>query len=122
MGRERPDQVVEEDKYISIEEACQLLETNEKEVEELVSKGMVHAFKIGGQYIRLHKEQVSEIKAKWRINRELFPEIHESLKHVLAVDRSSAWERLKDFWYFNDFYMISLAVIAALLFLIFSAQ
>src|SRR3989344_8417885 len=117
MGRERPDQV--EDKYISIEEACSLLGTNEKEVEELVARGMVHAFKIGGQYIRLSKEQVSEIKAKWRINRELFPETHESLKHVLEVAPTPLWDRLRDFWYFNDFYIISLAVIAALLFLIF---
>ena len=109
----------EKDKFIGLEETCDLLETDEKEVHELVRVGKLHAFKIGDQYLRFRKDQVSEIKAKWRIHRELFPSGEDP--HVLS-DKASGGEHLRDFLYFNDFYIVSAVAIAALLYLILSSQ
>jgi excisionase family DNA binding protein len=117
-----PKTAQEEDKYISVEEACGLLETTEAEIENLVRDGKLHAFRIGDRYLRLRKDQVSEIKARWRINRELFPEAGAGGAHILEAERPEAGERFRDWLYFNDFYVASGLVIAALLALILSSQ
>ena len=109
------------DKYISLEEACRLLETTDEEVHELVRVGKLNAYKIGDRYLRLRKDQVSEIKAKWRINRELFP-ANGRAAHVLVADRPGPGDRLRDFLYFNDFYIVCSVFIAALLTLILSSR
>ena len=108
--------------YIGVEEACRILETTDEEIQQLVRQGKLHAFKIGERYLRFRKDQVSEIKAKWRINRELFPARGSERAHILVVDKPGLSERVKDFLYFNDFYIISISVIAALLCLILSSQ
>lgn len=118
-----PKQLEEaQDKFISVEEACQLLETSGDEVQQLVRDGKLTAFKIGERYLRFRKDQVSEIKAKWRINRNLFPDASSAQAHVLIAGKPSRLERIRDFFYFNDFYIVSSVIIATLLYLILSSQ
>lgn len=113
---------MEQEKFIGIEEAGELLEASGAEVLDLVKKGRLHAFRIGDQVLRFRKDQVSEIKAKWRINRDLFPDDKHVPPHVLNLGRETAADRVKDFFYFNDFYILSAALIAALVVLIISSQ
>ena len=116
------DLIDEKDKYISVEETCRLLEINDEEIQHLVQNGKLHAFKIGERYLRFRKDQVSEIKAKWRINRELFPDQETEHSHVLVADKDSWFDYLKDLWYFNDFYIGCCIILAALLYLILASQ
>ena len=108
--------------YISFREACELLETGTDEVRQLVDKGILHAFKIGGQHLRLRKDQVSEVKARWRINRELFPGQGKIERHVWMLEKISLFERIRDYLYLNDFYIASTFVVAALIYLIISSK
>ena len=112
---------IDEKNLISLEEAADLLETNKKEVHQLIDGGQLNAFRIGGEFVRLRKDQVSEIKARWRINRRLFAEPSED-QHLLNIDKPSLLDGIKDFFYFNDFYIGSFILIALFIFLIFSAQ
>lgn len=112
----------EKEKYIGIEEACELLETGEPEILDLVAKGKLHAFRIGDQYLRFRKDQVSDVKAKWRINQDLFPDERHLKTHRLSLGREGWTDRVRDFFYFNDFYVLCAGVIAALLYLIVSSQ
>jgi excisionase family DNA binding protein len=108
----------EEKNYISVEEAGEFLETSDEEVQHLIEDSILHAFKIGEKVIRVRKDQVSELKAKWRINRELFPENQDANRHILVVDRPRLKDRLRDFFYFKDFYILSILLVAVLIYLI----
>ncbi len=116
-----PDHVDEKDKYISVEEACRLLEIDQAEIDGLIKNGKLHAFRLGGNVLRFRKDQVSEVKAKWRINRDLFS-AEKQAPHLWKAGQSNLVEGLKDFLYFNDFYIVSSLIIAALLYLILSSQ
>jgi len=111
----------EKDKYISMDEACRLLETDQSEIENLIGTGNLHAFRLGDKLLRFRKDQVSEIKAKWRINRDLFSSA-ESRQHMLSAGKSGWMDSVRDFVYFNDFYIVCFLIIAVLLYLILSSQ
>lgn len=115
-----PQEAHAEDKYISIEEAGELLETSVREVEKLVTDGKLSAFKIGDKVLRLRKDQVSELKAKWRIESDLFAQ--ESEHHAPAEIRSGLFDGLRDFVRFNDFYIASTMIIGVLFYLILSSR
>ena len=111
----------EKDKYISLDEACRLLETDQAELDALVKKGKLHAFRLGDKVVRFRKDQVSEVKAKWRINRDLFGTENQAT-HLFSAGKAGFADQIRDFVYFNDFYIISFLIIAALLYLILSSQ
>ncbi len=116
-----PGQEAAEDKYISLEEAGQLLETDVHEIEKLVTDGQLNAFKLGDKVLRLRKDQVSELKAKWRIEGELFaPEAPEH--HAPKEIKAGFFDGFRDFIRFNDFYIASAVIVAALFYLILSSQ
>ncbi len=125
---------------ISIDEARAILDISAREIEDLVARGELPAYKIGEEVLRFRKDQVSDLKASWRIKRNLFParagvrwnappgpgDHARSAFPAHLADRDaledSAAERMRDFWYFNDFYIISVAIIVALLFIIMVAR
>jgi excisionase family DNA binding protein len=116
-----PQEQQAEDKYISLEEAEQLLETDVHEIEKLIADGHLTAFRLGDKVLRLRKDQVSELKAKWRIEGELFqPEAPEH--HAPKEIKAGFFDGVRDFIRFNDFYIASAVIIAALFYLILSSQ
>ncbi len=97
------------EKFISVRDAAQILGVSEKTIIDLVDDNKIPAYKIGGQYIRLNREQIEGLKDSKLIKAE-------------NVHHEYIWqERVKDFVYFNDFYFISLIIIAALIYIIFTA-
>ena len=120
MGSQRPDQVGES--YVSIQEASEILAMSHGEIHELIQERKLIAFKIGDEYLRLRKEQVYDMEAKNRINAELFPEDRTIHQNVSTVKNATVVEKVRDYFYFNDFYILSFLVIAALLYLILSSQ
>lgn len=87
---------------LSSEEVKRFLEVEEPDLEGLMELGKLHAYKIGGTYLRFRKEEVLNLK------QELFSGVKKS--------PISLFSRAHNFWRFNNFYIISLTLIAVLLY------
>ncbi len=121
MDSERQDHLVEE-RYLHIHEAAEILDVSEEELWELVHKHQVPTHNIAGTFLRFKKEDIEELKIKWRIERELFPHNQATFVHDSTVEKSSAGDKLRDFWYFNDFYILCSVLIIVLVYFIAASQ
>ncbi|NQT07075.1 MAG: helix-turn-helix domain-containing protein [Candidatus Omnitrophica bacterium] len=95
-----------EEHLLNIREAAEYLGIGERKVKELADKGEIPAYKIGGTFLRFKKTQLVIIKNTLSENRKkgTAPEEWE-------VIGAGGNERLRDFLYFNDFYILSIVVI-----------
>ncbi len=120
MDSQRQDRL--EDRYFDIHEAAEILEVNEEKLWDLVHQHKVPTHTIAGAFLRFRKEDIEELKNKWRIERELFPaRAHFSIpENKVAI--SSSMGSLRDFWYFNDFYVLCGVLVLALVYFIVSSQ
>ena len=121
MDSERQDHLVQE-RYLDIHEAAEILDLGEPELWDLVHRHQVPAHTIAGAFLRFKKEDIEQLKIKWRIERNLFPKRQVSFAHESTVGEVNPAEKLKDFWYFNDFYIVCSALIVALLYFIAASQ
>ena len=78
---------------LTLTEVMQFLGLDKAGVEELVQKDKLHAYRIGGVYLRFRKDQVSELK------RNIFQRRKGKKGGVI--------DRVRDFWDFNNFYIIT---------------
>ena len=93
------------DNLLSQEEVKRFLEVGDGEVDQLIRNGRLHAYKIGGTYVRFRKEEVLTVKQERNGGR----------KNSLGIP----WfARLLDFWRFNNFYIICLFLIALLFYIV----
>lgn len=97
---------MKQDKLLTIREVAQELGIAESEVIGLAERGEIPAYKIGGVYLRFKSEHVQE--AKQKISKLAHVENHASLV-----------EKLQDFFYFNDFYIVSFLIIILMIIIIF---
>ena len=89
------------DNLLSLEEVKGLLEVEDEALNQLLQQGKLQAYKIGGAYLRFRKDDVLTLK------QELYP----SKKTRLSIP----WfARFRDFWRFNNFYILSLLLIGIL--------
>jgi excisionase family DNA binding protein len=96
--------------YITVRETAQILAVSEKKVMDLIESGSLQAYKIADQFLRLKRNEVVNIRSTGQV-------VSENSTH------SYTWgERVHDFFYFYDFYLISLVVIGILLYIIFYAS
>ncbi len=96
-----------EEKLLTVREVSGLLGVSEKEVIDLAENGTIPAYKVGGVYLRFRNDQVQEYR--------------KSLKsHALhrLKDKYPVNDRISDFFYFNDFYILSAVLIFLLLLII----
>ena len=119
IKKEDYDEYLNEE-YLSIREAAALLEVSEVELRGLVQKHQIPSHQVAGAFLRLKKKDLEELKIKWRIERELFPQKEQFFVHHNTVIRAGLFEWLGDFWYFNDFYIICSLLIMLLLYAILS--
>ena len=128
------------EKLLSIKEVAEYLKISEEEVKRLVDIGEIPAYKIGDTFLRFRKEQIDAIK----IEISEFEKNDKEHVQVAPADRGVSGqppagvesgarrnaslasqydytfaERVKDFLYFNDFYILSFIIIGVLLYLIF---
>jgi len=129
------------EKLISIKEVAGYLKVSEEEVKRLVDAGEIPAYKIGGTFLRFRKEQIDVIRNEIDLlekqgSQSTKPVVLDKAGHpthpysdmervvrktepyVRQYDYTAA-ERIKDFFYFNDFYIFCFVIIAALMYLIF---
>jgi len=96
------------EKLLTIREAAQYLGITEKQVIDLSEKSIIPAYKVGGVYLRFRKEQLDAVRDKVKpTNKEEYAEY-------------SFKDRLSDFLYYNDFYVLSLLIISVLVYHIFN--
>jgi excisionase family DNA binding protein len=101
------------EKLLNIEEVCRNLGISEEDLRNLVDRGEIPAYRLGGTILRFKKDQIDIIKARG------IPDISELDKRALSPARDSWLEKFKDFVYFNDFYIVSVIIIVILLIAIF---
>ena len=111
-----------EERYLDVHEAALILEISEEELWDLVHRHEIPAHNIAGAFLRFKKETIEELKIKWRIDRELFPKKDRFFAHQSTVSQVDPLGRLRDFWYFNDFYVICSGAVVVLLYFILSSQ
>lgn len=116
------------EKLITVKEAAELLGIPRVKIRELVEKNELPAYKIGGKFIRFRKDQVEAIRsvilrdiANERPGRPMpaVPREHSMFTRETTYTQSFP-DKLLDFFYFNDFYIIAAVLTVLLLFIIVS--
>ncbi|MFA5085580.1 MAG: helix-turn-helix domain-containing protein [Candidatus Omnitrophota bacterium] len=124
---------------LNIKEVAAYLGVSEDEVKRLVDIGEMPAYKIGDSFLRFRKEQVDAVKSEIsdvekadpaRVDVKLdakgrpthpFTDLEKDVKRrepsVRQFDYTFA-EKIWDFIYYNDFYIISIVIVAAMLLII----
>jgi excisionase family DNA binding protein len=103
------------DKLLTLKEAAECLRLSEKEVRDLANNGKIPAYHVGGIYLRFKEENIFSLRGKYggcvkidlKKNRPEEPEYPDTFL-----------SGIKDFFYFNDFYLISAAMITFLIYVI----
>lgn len=93
-------------RFLTSKEAADYLGINEDELKRLTAEGLIPSYKIGGIYMRYKIDDLNSYSRK----------IHTGSRQGYSGTFS---DRVKDFFYFNDFYIFSLAVIVVILYFIF---
>ena len=98
-----------EEKLLTIRDVSLILGVSEKEVIDLAESGKLPAYKVGGVFLRFKREQI-----------ELFKKGLKHPTHKIRTSEKYAFkDRVSDFFYFNDFYLLSALIILLILFIIF---
>jgi len=128
------------EKLLTIKEVAAQLRISEEEVKRLVDAAEIPAYKIGGTFLRFRKEQIDAIRseiseiekkepeyAKPNLDRKgkpthTYTDMEKDIKRKEPVTRQydyTAVEKMRDFFYFNDFYILAFIIIIILLYMIF---
>ena len=92
--------------FITVREAAQMMAVSEKKIMELIEQRNLQAYKIAEKFLRLKKNEVLSLKNSGDIAQE-----------SIQISYNSG-EKIADFFYFNDFYILSALVICFLIFTI----
>ena len=116
-------------KLMTLEELAEYLQVKEEKIIDLVNEGVILAYKIGGELLRFRKEQIDAIRSEInsRIvdsDRMTVAKSHRETKEKLEARTynriaDTVEDKIADFFHFNDFYIVSAALIAVLLIIIF---
>ncbi len=102
------------EKLMNTREVSQYLGISEEDLRKLVDRGEFPAYRLGGTILRFRKDQIEQIKGRG------IPKITNSEAETIAASASyTKLARLRDFLYFNDFYIFSVIIIIILLIIIF---
>lgn len=91
---------------LTYEEVKNFLEIEQGALEKYLKQGKLKAYKIGGTYVRFRKEEVLNLRY------EAAPP-----KSKLR-EKTSLWAKIAEFWRFNNFYIVSILIVAALIVLV----
>jgi excisionase family DNA binding protein len=98
-----------EGQYISVREAAQILGISERKVMDMIENNELQAYKIANQFLRLKRSEVASIQRSGSIE-------NESVQYPYTVK-----ERVNDFFYYNDFYLIAIILIGVLIYIVLRA-
>ena len=95
--------------FISVRETAQVLNISEKKVMDLIEERKLQAYRIAEKFLRLKKSEVLNLR---------------NTGHIVTDSKQLTYtsaDRMKDFLYFNDFYIVSAVAVVILLYVIFLA-
>lgn len=98
-----------DEKLLNIRDVAIILGISEKEVIDLAETGQIPAYKIGGVYLRFKRQQIEEYRKRLGL----------PIKRNLTSHNYLFKDKLNDFLYFNDFYILSAIIILLIIFIIF---
>ncbi|MBI1992278.1 MAG: helix-turn-helix domain-containing protein [Candidatus Omnitrophica bacterium] len=94
------------EKLWTTSEVAKFLDVAEVDVEQLVRQGKLTGYKLGGQFLRFRPEQVEALKGTLQFR---------PAGAKPTGNRQGSWfDRLRDFLYFYDFYVVSATLLAAM--------
>lgn len=96
---------------MTVRDVSLILGLSEKEVIDLAESGRIPAYKVGGVYLRFKRQQIEEFSKTSKIQR------HPSSPPLQT--KTSFKDKISDFFYFNDFYILSILIILLILVIIF---
>jgi len=94
------------EKLWTTDEVARFLGVSDIDVEQLVREGKLTGYKLGGQFLRFRPDQVETVKATMRFR-------HGGAARARHPEASRI-QRLREFLYFYDFYLISAGLLAVL--------
>jgi len=97
-----------EEKLLTVRDVSLILGVSEKEVVDLAESGAIPAYKVGGVFLRFKKEQVQEYR---KTKQPVLPKKEPTKNYPLH-------DKISDFLYFNDFYILTILIIILLLVII----
>ncbi len=93
--------------YIAVREAAQILGVTEQRIMDLIAERKLQAYRIADKFLRLNKTEVLSLRNSGNV------------ENTNVQFEYTPAEKIKDFFYFNDFYLFSGLIIAVLLYIIF---
>ncbi len=108
----------ESERLISLEEAAGLLELNEEDVRAFVAEGKIPAYNIGGKFLRFRKGQVEALRSRLRLLKHQSVPIYHLTPPPQGPDPKhgySFFDRIRDFFYYNDFFILAFILISLLI-------
>ncbi|MEA3489108.1 MAG: helix-turn-helix domain-containing protein [Candidatus Omnitrophota bacterium] len=117
------------EKLMTLQELSEWLQISEEKIIALVDKKVISAYRIGGELLRFRKEQIDAIRSEidsrvTEADRIVVSEARKKVKERLKVaegasDSGPLRDKVADFLYFNDFYILSGILVIILLVVIF---
>jgi len=98
-----------EERFLTVRDVSLILGVSEKEVLDLVESQKLAAYKVGGLYLRFKKEHIEEFQKSFK----------GPLNQTNTLKKFSFKDSISDFFYFNDFYILSILIILLILVIIF---
>jgi excisionase family DNA binding protein len=100
------------EKLLTLGEAASLLGISEEEVKRFVEKGDLPAYRIGGRFLRFRREQIWAIQSELPAKKGPTPPVQKALsrRQQRIPYTESVSDRILDFFYFKDFYIISIII------------
>ncbi len=92
---------------LTVEEVKTFLEIDQPQLEKYLKAGKLHAYKIGGTYLRFRKEDILTLRS------EIAPQ-----KRRGSASGNSFATNVMNFWHFNNFYIIALVIMAVIAFFV----
>lgn len=102
------------EKLLTLEEAARRLGVDPDGVEQMIRQGRLASFRLGGHLLRVRLADVERLQGTSSAGRA------PSSRSVGVSSRARArgsrpWDRVLDFFYFNDFYLVALLILLTLL-------
>ena len=94
------------EKLWTTSEVAKFLGIHEVDVEQLVKEGKLTGYQLGGQFLRFRPEQVEALKQKIRFR--------PNTRKGMPSTQERWYQRLREFVYFYDFYVVSATLVAVL--------
>ena len=109
------------EKLLTMQELSHYLGVSEEKITSLVAEGVISGYHIGGELLRFRKEQIDAIRTEieTRItdkDRVSATDFHHRVKRGRLEDNTLS-DRIADFIYFNDFYILASVLIVLLILL-----